>query len=95
MWLVTTFLAALAVTSIWYFAPKKYYLHVPALMLWGASIMILIDHILGYEGGEFLEMQTDGLITNGVVLGIVMLIPVFVIWEIFLLVKDPEKVWRR
>jgi len=96
MWLITTLIAALIVTAIWYIAPKKYYLEYLSLMLWGAAIMIFVDHCLGYEGGEFLEMQTDGLIPNGIVLGIAMLIPVFLIWEIILLVKDPKgEIWRR
>jgi hypothetical protein len=30
-------------------------------------------------------METNGLITNGTVLGIAMLIPIFVIWEISLM----------
>ena len=49
--------------------------------------MIFVDHILGYGGGEFLEMQTNGLITSGVVLGIVMLIPIFAIWEVMVLIS--------
>jgi hypothetical protein len=62
-------------------------------MLWGTSIMILVDHILGYEGGEFIELETNGLITNGTLLGIVMLIPIFVLWEIILITsKQKEKI---
>ncbi|HNU35065.1 MAG TPA: hypothetical protein PKJ15_00565 [Methanomassiliicoccales archaeon] len=81
MWLITTLIAAIAVTMAWIVASKKYRLNFLALMLWGLSVMILIDHILGYESGAFLEMETDGLITSGVVLGIAMLIPIFIIWE--------------
>jgi hypothetical protein len=87
MWLITTFIAALFVTAVGFFAPKKYKLGTLSMMLWGAAVMIFIDHVLGYEGGEFLEMQTDGLITNGVVLGIAMLIPIFTIWEIMVLIS--------
>ena len=87
MWLVTTLIAALFVTAIGLFAPKKYKLDLLSIMLWGASVMIFVDHVIGYEGGEFLEMQTDGLITNGVVLGIVMLIPIFAIWELIVLIS--------
>jgi hypothetical protein len=76
MWLITTLIAALAVTLAWLIAPKKYKLNFLAL-----TLMILIDHILGYEGGAFLEMETDGLITSGAVLGIAMLIPIFTLWE--------------
>ena len=85
MWLITSFIAAIAVTALWIFAPKKYQLEFLGLMLWGLSIMLLVDHIMGYDDGAFLEMETNGLITNGVVLGIVMLIPIFVIWEIYLI----------
>jgi hypothetical protein len=85
MWLITTLVAALAVTLAWIVTSKKnaekYKLSFLALMLWGLSTMILVDHMLGYEEGAFLEMQTDGLITSGVVLGIAMLIPVFIFWE--------------
>jgi hypothetical protein len=84
MWLITSFIAAIAVTAAWIFAPKKYQLGFLGLMLWGLSIMVLVDHILGYQGGPFIEMETNGLITNGTVLGITMLLPIFIIWEISL-----------
>lgn len=85
MWLITSLIAAVAVTSIWIIAPKKYQLGLLCLMLWGLSIMVLVDHIMGYEGGAFVEMETNGLIPNGIVLGITMLIPIFLIWEISLI----------
>jgi hypothetical protein len=50
MWLITTFVAALFVTAVGFFAPKKYKLGVLSMMLWGAAVMILVDHILGYGG---------------------------------------------
>jgi hypothetical protein len=53
--------------------------------------MILVDHLLGYEGGSFVEMETGGFITNGIVLGIVMLIPVFIIWITVLIIKKPKQ----
>ena len=85
MWLITSFIAAIAVTAVWIFAPKKYQLSFLSLMLWGLAIMVLVDHIMGYEGGPFVEMETGGLIPNGIVLGIVMLIPIFIVWEISLI----------
>ncbi|MBI0583883.1 MAG: hypothetical protein ISF22_06610 [Methanomassiliicoccus sp.] len=85
---MTTLIAALAVTAVWFVAPKKYQLGILSLMLWGLGVMILVDHILGYGGsGPFLEMETDGLIENGIVLGIAMLIPIFTIWEISLAIS--------
>jgi hypothetical protein len=90
VWLITTLIAAIAVTAIWYVKPKIYRLDVLSLMLWGTSIMILVDHVLGFEGGEFIELETDGLITNGAVLGIVMLIPILIIWEVILITSKPK-----
>lgn len=91
MWLVTTLIAAIAVTALWYVKPKIYKLDILSLMLWGTSIMILVDHILGYEGGAFIELETEGMITSGTLLGIVMLIPIFVFWEILLLTSKPKR----
>jgi hypothetical protein len=90
MWLVTTLIAAIAVTAIWYVKPKIYKLDILSLMLWGTSIMILVDHIIGYEGGAFLELETEGLITNATILGIVMLIPILILWEIILITSKPK-----
>ena len=92
MWLVTTLIAAIAVTAIWHIKPKIYKLDILSLMLWGTSIMILVDHILGYEGGAFIELETEGLITSGTLLGITMLIPIFVLWGVILVTsKSKEK----
>ena len=51
MWLITSFVAAVSVTAAWVFASKKYRLGFLALMLWGLTVMVLVDHVLGYEGG--------------------------------------------
>lgn len=84
MWLVTTLAAAIAATATWWLCPartrREYRLSYLGLMLWGATAMILVDHILGYEGGDFLELTTEGLIPNGALLGLVMLIPVLCVW---------------
>ena len=90
MWLVTTLIAAIIATAAWYFTKEEYKLDILSLMLWGASIMILVDHILGYEGGAFINLETEELITNATLLGIVMLIPIFVVWEILLILTKPK-----
>lgn len=87
MWLVTTFVAAVLVTAAWFVVPKKYQLGFLALMLWGLGAMLVVDHVMGYEGGPFIEMETDGLIEDGTVLGIAMLIPIFMIWEFRLMLS--------
>ena len=91
MWLITTLIAAIVVTAIWYVKPKIYKLDILSLMLWGTSIMILVDHILGYQGGQFIELETDGLIKSGTLLGIVMLIPILVLWKILLIIARPKE----
>jgi hypothetical protein len=91
MWLITTFIAALIVTLLWFVLKKRYKLGLLSLMLWGATIMILIDHLIGYEGGEFLVSKTDGIIKNGTLLGILMLIPVFLVWFVTLLITKIKR----
>ncbi|MCM8782579.1 MAG: hypothetical protein NC828_05985 [Candidatus Omnitrophica bacterium] len=91
MWLVTTAISATGATVLNFVLPKKYKLGFLSLMLWGATIMILIDHLLGYEGGSFLEKTTDGLIRSGGLLGIVMLVPVITIWLIALLITNLKR----
>ncbi|MCM8789690.1 MAG: hypothetical protein NC916_01525 [Candidatus Omnitrophica bacterium] len=88
MWLVTTSIAAAGATVARFILPNKYKLGFLALMLWGSAIMILIDHILGYEGKAFLETTTDGMIKNSLGLGIVMLVPVFIIWGVSLIISN-------
>ena len=90
MWLVTTMMAAIIVTAAWYFTKRDYRLDLLSLMLWGTSVMILVDHILGYEGGAFLALETEGLITNATLLGVIMLIPIFIVWEIILILTKPK-----
>ena len=91
MWLATTSIAAAGATLGKLVLPKDYKLGFLALMLWGAVAMILVDHILGYKGGSFLEKTTDGMIANSTVLGIAMLVPVFVIWGISLLISNLKR----
>ncbi|MCL6465676.1 MAG: hypothetical protein K6T77_02830 [candidate division WOR-3 bacterium] len=79
-WLTTTLIAAVVSTLLYWLSRGRFKLGLLSLMLWGATVMILVDHILGYEGGPFFEAQTDGLIKNGAVLGIVMLLPVILFW---------------
>ena len=90
MWFITTITAAIIVTIVWHIKPKIYKLDLLSLMLWGTSIMIFVDHILGYEGGAFIEIETDGIITNGALLGIIMLIPIILLWGIIMITKKQK-----
>jgi len=70
----------------------RYMLRLLCLILWGATIMALIDRVVGYmmEGGEFIELTPEAA-----ALGLTMLLAALIIWEITLLVRDPRGVLRR
>jgi hypothetical protein len=91
MWLIILAFAAAIVTPIWYSTAEedRYLLRLLCLILWGATIMVFVDHVMGYlmEGGEFLELTLDAT-----VLGFAMLTAALIIWEIILVLKDPKKV---
>ncbi|MHA1238262.1 MAG: hypothetical protein ACTSSJ_03320 [Candidatus Odinarchaeia archaeon] len=95
MWLVILAMAAALTTAIWYWKAENdvYMLNILSLIFWGTTIMVLVDHVMGYlmEGGEFLEMTAEAT-----VLGIVLVVAALVVWEIILVLKDPKKVfWKR
>jgi len=94
MWLIMTALAAIIATAIWYIrAPgDKYKLGLLSLILWGATLMWLVDHVMAYvmEGGEFLEINLEATL-----LGLSVIILALLVWEIVLLVSDPKGVLRR
>lgn len=89
MWLITTLIFAIIITLLW-FKTRKYKLDFLSLMLWGANIMIFTDHILNYEGGDFIEIETEGLIANATLLGIIMLLPVISIWLILIYIEKQK-----
>ncbi|MGQ9479432.1 MAG: hypothetical protein ACUVQ0_05390 [Thermoproteota archaeon] len=84
MWLIVSLLAATLVTAIHILAEnsRRYRLDWLSLMLWGLVAMVLVDHVIGFitEGGEFIEVTTDGYIENSALLGMVMLMPIFALW---------------
>lgn len=93
MWLIILSFAAAITTAIWYaFDNGQYKLSSLCLILWGASIMVFVDHVMGYleEGGDFIEMTA-----NATLLGIVLLIFALIIWEIVLLWNDPKGKLRK
>jgi O-antigen/teichoic acid export membrane protein len=87
MWLLTTFASALFFTGLYFLLGRKYKLEILSLMLWGGTIMILVDHLMGYKGGQFLERKTEGLIPDAVLLGLFMLLPVVLLWLVIFLVS--------
>jgi len=86
MWLITTSLAAVITTAIWCIKDPqgKFKLGFLSLIFWGATLMIFVDHLVGYiiERGEFLEINLDALLV-----GLVLITAALVIWAIALLLK--------
>jgi len=91
MWLMILALAAAITTPIWYSMAEddKYLLKYLCLILWGATIMVLVDHTVSclVFGEEFWDFSLEAAL-----LGIVMLTAGLVLWEIILLLKDPRGV---
>ena len=84
MWLVVSLACALGASAAYFWLPAvrgRYRLGFLALMLWGMATMVLADHSIAYlEGGQFIEVSTDGLIESGTLLGVAMLAPILLIW---------------
>ncbi|MFH1440007.1 MAG: hypothetical protein ABIG89_05545 [Candidatus Woesearchaeota archaeon] len=92
MWLIITLISTIIVSTIYLLLKdyrKRLRLGFLALMLWGTFLMVLVDHIIAFIGGEpFIEVITDGLIKNGTILGIIMIVPILIIWIIsYILLK--------
>ncbi len=92
MWLITSLIAAVVVTLLWRFKGQtSLKLDILAVMLWGLTVMIFVDHMMGYEGGSFLEAETDGFVPNSTLLGILMLIPVVIVWAIYIMIANRKR----
>jgi hypothetical protein len=91
VWLIILALAAAIATPIWYSMAEddKYLLKYLCLILWGATIMVLVDHTVAclVFGEEFWDFSLEAAL-----LGIAMLTAGLVLWEIVLLLKDPRGV---
>ena len=93
MWLIILAFTAAIVTPLWYRVAEddKYLLKILCLILWGVTIMVFIDHVMGFlREGEFIEMTPEAT-----VLGFALLTAALVIWDIVLLLKDPKRVFYR
>ncbi len=92
MWLIILAFAAAIATAIWYTQAEndKYQLKYLSLILWGTTIMVLVDHVVPFiieGGGQFFEVSTEAMVLSGV-----MLIVGLAVWEGALLLKDPKGV---
>ena len=94
MWLLVLAFSAAVSTAVWYSMAEhdRYMLKFLSLMLWGATIMVFVDHLMGYlmEGGEFLEISVDATL-----LGFTLLTAALIVWNVAILIKDPKGVLHR
>ncbi len=92
MWLIILAFAAAIATAIWYTQAEndKYLLKFLSLILWGTTIMVLVDHVVPFimeGGGEFFDASPEATVLSGV-----MLVVGLAVWEGALLLKDPKGV---
>ncbi len=97
MTLLITVFAAIIATVVWYKnAPDSgMQLGTLCLMYWGASIMWLVDAIVGYsrDGAAFFAPSGADML-NDLYLGLSVVALGLVIWLVILLIKDPRGVVR-
>ena len=88
MWLIILAIAAVTSTAAWYFEEKNYELDFLSLILWGATIMVFIDHLMNYlvYGKPFLDTSL-----NAALLGVTLVILALILWEAKLIWKDPKR----
>ena len=90
MWLIFLFFAAILSTAIWYVWDKseKYKISILSLIYWGATVMVFVDHTLGYlmYGGTYFDTSLSAYI-----LGVVLILVGAMLWEIYLVFEDPAK----
>ncbi|MEM4348214.1 MAG: hypothetical protein QXN37_01450 [Candidatus Anstonellaceae archaeon] len=95
MWLVTSLAAAVA-ASVFYFAfpnlRKQYKLGFLVLMLWGLAILVSVDKAVAFliEGEPLVSQETDGAISDSLLVGILMLLPIILVWAFFVFNSLPQ-----
>ena len=100
MWLVALALAAVISTMLWYFKDDgRYRLDMLSLIFWGSTIMVFIDHAMGYyndvilaglEEGEFVEVSWQAFM-----LSILLVCVGIALWEFYLIYKRPKKITHK
>ncbi len=97
MTLLAAIFAAAAATAVWYgsAAARRRNVGVLCWLYWGASLMWLVDAVIGYveEGAAFFTPEPAQML-NDLYLGLSVIALGLVIWIIVLLVKDPDGVIR-
>lgn len=87
MWLIVSLIAALVVTLVWLVIPvDRFRLNYLSLAFWGLSLMVFVDHVLGWlsEGGEGEFFEIDA---GAFVLSLCMIVPILIVWEAYLVLQ--------
>jgi predicted secreted protein len=93
MWIISTSIAAIITTAIWYIKDpqRKYKLNTLSLMLWGATLMMFVDGMVGFRSeGSFLDISL-----TPTMLAVILVIVAFIAWEIVLFITDPQGVFKK
>ena len=97
MTLLTTVIAAVICTAIWYKHAPDDELHRGVLcwLFWGASLMWLVDVVFEYIelGAAYFTPEPKDML-NDFFLGLSVVALAMVIWIVYLLIKDPKGVIR-
>ena len=97
MTLLLTVFAAVITTIVWYNRKNDdMKLGVLMFMFWGASLMWLCDAVAEYIelGADYFAPAVEDMI-NDSFLGLSVVAFAFVIWIVYLLIKDPKGVVRK
>lgn len=90
MWILILAFSAAISSILWYSRmPNDELMYgYLSLILWGGTLMVLVDRIFAYSSGEpFLELTLESAVKGFFILNGAM-----IIWLIILIVKDPKRV---
>lgn len=94
MWFIMTMIAAVCTTAAYLIWPKakEYRVDLLVLMLWGLTICLFMDHSIGYilDGGHGLDEYFD-VSVDAIIVGFLMLIPIYSVWELYILIKKTKE----
>lgn len=97
MTLLVSVFAAVISTAVWYANEKARRMKVGMLcwMFWGASVMWLVDAVF-----EFAELKSEYFtpsmpdMLNDAFLGFSVIALAMIVWIVYLLIKDPDGVFK-
>jgi len=86
--------AAIVTTVIKKRVPEKYHLDWLLLMLWGGTVMLIVDHVLNGEIVWYYPFFTagfDAIYREVIAVGIPMTLAIFGIWGVMIFIYNTNK----